>query len=90
MSDITTAYACTDCYLMAHDPSHVSPSTQLEHADICHTDWVCVECIGYDCPDSVCTSCEDTGTEYGITVGGTCDLGGHNMSGYWEYHTYIA
>lgn len=90
MSDIATAYACTDCYIMAHDPSHVSPGTALDHADIRYTDWVCVDCIGFDYHDTGCTSCDDTGTGHGTTVGGTCDLGEHDMPGYWEYHTYIA
>lgn len=88
MLDIETAYACTDCYIMAHDSSHVSPHTSLDHADICMTNWVCVDCIEEDTYG--CMTCVDTGTEQGLTVGGTCNLGDHPMPGYWEYHTYIA
>lgn len=98
MSHVSTAYACTDCYLMAHDPLCESPQTELEHADICYTDWTCEygapsidgECREPGQPDSVCTACDGSGTEHGTTVGGTCDLGEHAISGYWEYHTYLA
>lgn len=97
MSDITTAYACTDCYIMAHDSTHTSPYATVDAQDIALTDWVCDygelsldgECMEPGSPDDICTACNGSGTASGITVGGVCDLGGHLMDGYWDYYTYI-
>lgn len=93
MRDI--GYACTDCYIAAHDPSyeqdHVDPN------DVAWTDWTCstgVLGVDGDCVESldtydVCTGCDGSGTGTGIHAGGQCELGGHRMVGYWNYHEYL-
>lgn len=106
MSNVSTAYACTDCYLLAHDSSYSHPlNAGLDYwdlvvnpDDISHTDWVCEygelsadgDCREPGHPDDICTACDSSGTAYGITVGGACDLGEHLITGYWEHHTYTA
>lgn len=90
-------YACTDCYILAHDSGHTHPLKSIDPYDINLTDWVCTEgtinidgfCVDSDDTNSVCSNCDSSGTGFGITVGGACQLGEHDMQGYWEYHTYI-
>lgn len=84
-------YACTDCYITAHDSTHSNPYS--EHNDTHMTNWVCTYgtlsengCI--DPEGGICSACDGGGTEYGITCGGVCDLGQHSMPGYWAYHVY--
>lgn len=85
-------YACTGCWLAAHDSSY--KSELVEHDDVSFTDWACPE--HEEDPTEVCTYCDDTGTEFGVTIGGKCDLGNHQPTGlngepadgYWEYHVY--
>lgn len=88
-------YACFDCYLTAHDPGYINQWS--DHNDTRLTDWVCAygttgidgECHEPGLPGEVCSNCEGSGTGYGLTVGGTCDLGEHNILGYWGYREYI-
>lgn len=92
------SYACTDCYILAHDSTYEhplnagldSPSLVVDPYDIDLTDWaICPDCADTDSSDT-CVECDGTGGDSGLTVGGTCDLGQHEMTGYWEYHAFIA
>lgn len=90
-------YACTDCYISAHDSSYspsVEHSDRIASFDLGLEDWSCT--VGHysddgECHDDgdICTGCDGSGTEYGTTVGGICDLTNHRMSGYWEYHVFL-
>lgn len=92
---MTTNYACIDCYLFANDSTHTHPVPSMDSSDITYTDWVCT--VGTpdadgECRegDDICTGCDGSGTESGITVGGSCDLCHARMSDYWEYHAFTA
>ena len=76
-------YACTVCYVAAHDSS--APSPHIDPLDIQLTDWVCAD---HEEDSDTCSACEGTLTEFGVTVGGMCDLGNHAMTDYWEFHTF--
>lgn len=85
-------YACVNCYIAAHDREY--PSEYVEHDDVVHTDWTCSvgsPNINGFCEEDgdLCTNCEGVSTGFGLTVGGSCDLGEHQIDGYWEYHEYL-
>ena len=97
MNTAHVGYACTDCYILAHDSRYEHPLPHIDPYDINLTDWICTygepsidgDCMEPGSDTDICPHCEGSGTGTGITVGGVCDLGDHRIDGYWDYHEYI-